>query len=71
MTNVSKPTAPAVECTHQAEFLGTNQDLHFLLCRPCGKVFLQQGGKLIAVPLAAAQNDATDASDWPARAVGE
>ena len=70
MTNVSKEqSAPAVQCTHEAEYIGKSQDLQFVVCRPCGKVFLRQGGLLLSVPLAA-QNDATDESDRPARAVG-
>lgn len=72
MTNVSRQqAAPAAPCTHQWEHLGTDRDLQFVLCRPCGKVFLQQGGLLASVPVAGAQNDATDEGDRLARAAGE
>jgi len=70
MTNVSREQRAPVQCTHEAEYIGNNQDMHFVVCRPCGKVFLRQGGLLLSVPLAA-QNDATDESHRPALAVGE
>lgn len=72
MSNVSNlRRAPAVQCTHETEYLGKNQDLQFVLCRPCGQVFLLQGGQVFSVPSTAAQNDAADGSERPALAVGE